>query len=74
MFDAVVRTTGLCRDGTDWASILQDLQRSSAQDNNYIDYRQNGRASFYFADHHVECLTPVEAASAIPDSRTYEGM
>ena len=74
IFDSVVRTSGLCRDGTDWESISQDLQKSTLQDNAYIDYRQNNRANFYFADHHIESLSPEDATKTLPDSRTYEGM
>lgn len=73
-FDGVVRTSGLCRDGTDWSTIQQALKNTNADENNYIDYRHNGRAHFYFADHHIEALNPQQAAEAFPDSRTYEGM
>ncbi len=75
IFDARVTWHGLCRDGTDWGRFSSDVQNASLDGNKYIDYRHNGKAQFFFADMHVEALTPQEVSRRFSESRKiYEGL
>lgn len=74
IFNGVVKSNGLARDGVNWTAFSLDLERCSATDNDRIDYRQNGSAHFMFADYHIESYTPEMALEAFPDHGVYEGI
>lgn len=74
LFDGLVTWRGMCRDGTDWSRFLQDVQRESTEGNSYIDYRHGGVAHFFFADMHVEALTPAQVTTKFKNSRVYGGL
>ncbi|WP_269522160.1 type II secretion system protein [Coraliomargarita parva] len=74
IFDARVTWRGLCRDGTDWSRISSDIQNTSLDGNTNIDYRHKGQAQFFFADLHVEALTPEQVAAKFTNRKIYEGL
>lgn len=74
VFDAVVNSSGICRDGTAWDKASLDIPNASLTGNLYIDYRQKGRAHFMFADYAVRGFTPTEVAAAFPDGATWSGL
>ncbi|WP_043584916.1 hypothetical protein [Geminisphaera colitermitum] len=74
IFDAIVKSNGLCSDGTKWSDVQPDIVNSTLTGNSYIDYRQKDKAHFLFCDYSVRAFTPAQATAAFPDAATWNGL